>query len=247
MNRNVARQILPMSTPNESNRNPIEAELEFLQNDRTRKSRACWIGFALAILTFLPLAGLLAWRLAGPSFIRPAAMLAALVALAAVGLGVIGIFRTRRKRRRGRVLAIFAILLGLCGAGGQVIFGQLLYMILQGMDTGKVAVRIFRTPVGEAHAAAEKWYDQFGSEAFRAAVSKEDFAQWVAATISEYGQLQSSDAPKSIGQRRGNAFIARFTGRFVNGIERVEVAIGFDKQGKPVVEDIRVGESSPRD
>lgn len=232
----------PMSSPIATNQSATDDDLELLQSGPARRSKAAVWGFILALVTAPPVAGLIAWRYGSADHILSASALTAAAGLVAAILGVIGILRTRRKVRRGRWLAIAAVVIGLLGGGCQILSGQFTYMLYLGLSTSRSTVRVLRTPRDQTATAADQWYDQFASTAFQKALPRDRFEAWLAAIISDHGQLQSQQLMQPIVKPRGNAQSYRYQARFVNGTAIVEVVVGFENS-KAKVENLRVGDT----
>lgn len=208
------------------------------------RSRAAVVGFWMALVLLIPWVGMMGLRIAGLQKMPLATYAGTAAALAASVLGVVGIIRTRRRQRRGRGLAITAVILGLIGAGLQLLVGTAVYQQILCMRQSKAAISLLRTPTSELEKAAERWHDMAASARFQVAVTPEELADWLAGVVAEHGQLQSEQQMRSRQIVEGTSYVFTYNGQFVNGAARVVILVGMDK-GRPRVDDIRVSDSSP--
>jgi len=223
-------------------------DLALLHADRTRRSRIAIIAFLLALVLSFPIAGGLASWMGRPELTIPVSLAAGGAALIAAILGVIGILHTRKRRRRGRALAILAVILGLIGTIAQPGVGYSIKMLTEATRVSVSAVRILGIPHDRLAMAAPQWRDKYGSEDLRELITPETFTVWLETIVTEHGQLQSVEKTSNSVQQRARFLEFRYTGRFVNGSAIIKMVVAFDsKSGKPMVDNIFVNDSSPRD
>jgi hypothetical protein len=189
---------------------------------------------------------LAAFRVGGAAAVLPSSAVAAAAALLAVILGALGTVRTARKRLRGRGLAIAAIPLGLIGAGGQAVLGYGSHLMVSTLQQSRLAIDVLKTSDAALQDSASQWHEQLASARFRTEVSAEEFEAWLKSLLEQHGQLQNATPLKGRNAFRpeGSTILLRYTGEFTNGVAGIEVLVGMDT-GQPLIEDIRVGGSSP--
>ena len=143
-------------------------------------------------------------------------------------------------------MAIAAIVLGIIGGVLQGGAGTLLVRVgtlrLAGLD----AVRILSLSPTDVHDSAGRWYDSIASADFRGAVTREGFEAWVNRTMSSFGKLQDQRVLPKLRRTRTGRIEMRLQGQFANGTKPIEVVLAVQGQQRPRIDDIRVGDSSPR-